>query len=229
MTIAHWPTQERPREKLMQHGAAALSDAELLAILLRTGCRGVSARDLAHGLLQQFGGLAGLGTAELDEISAVPGMGHVKAVTMQALFALARRWCEQPVPHTSAIGSSHDLYQRYRVRLRALGREHFLAIALDAKNRILREHQVVGDRHSAPASPRAIFAHALACQAVAIAIVHNHPSGDPVPSPADHQITTHLATTGRLLDIPLLDHVIIGEHRYFSFRDQGLLDDTSAD
>lgn len=226
MAISDWPAGERPREKFRQHGARTLSDTELLAILLRHGSRGRSACAVAHAVLTAVGGFAGLGATTVEALAALPGVGEVKAVTLAAACELARRWEQARRPADDGIHSSASLYERYRPQLRLRGEEHFLLIALDAKHRPVREHWVSqGDRLQTTICPRALFAAALASHPVAIALLHNHPSGDPQPSTADHEVTMQLAAAGHLLETPLLDHVIVGDEEYFSFRDAGLLPD----
>ncbi|MBI4237157.1 MAG: DNA repair protein RadC [Deltaproteobacteria bacterium] len=224
MGIGAWPVGERPREKMVAHGARALSDAELIAILLRSGTRGQSACDVARELLTHCSGLHGLMGAELDEVATVPGVGRVKAVILAAAMELARRWATAQPSAPPVLDSSEALFMRYHPQLRSRGREHFVAVALDGRHRLLREQWVsAGDRGSAVVPVRELFAAALACRAGALAVLHNHPSGDAAPSADDHHVTEHLAAAGRFLDIPLLDHLIIGDSDYFSFRDAGLL------
>ncbi len=206
------------------HGALWLTDAELLAILLRHGKKNCSALELAHQLLGSCGGLAGIGSCDAPTLTAHAALGHVQSLTIAAAFELARRWQRAPLPDTLVVQTSQDAYRQYHALLRARDREYFVAVALDARHRVIREQWLAsGDRASAPVTPRHLFALALSCHAAALLVLHNHPGGDPTPSQADACVTHQLAETGRLLELPLLDHVIIGHDNYFSFRDAGIL------
>lgn len=217
--------QHRPREKLLHHGPAVLSDAELVAIVLRTGTRAAPVMALAQQVLAESHGLAGLGAIPFDQLRAVAGLGPVKAVTLMAAIELARRWNQAQLDLPAALLSSQAVFDRYRCQFQSHAQEHLLVLCLDAKNRPLREVWLSsGSRRDVVFTPRQIFSAALASNAVGIIVVHNHPSGDPHPSTDDLDATHQLQVTGRLLNVPLLDHLIVGDDTYFSLRDERLLD-----
>lgn len=225
MAIRDWEQGERPREKLGRHGAATLSDAELVAIVLRTGSgAGRSAVDVAHDVLSACGGLHRLGRLTPDLLCRIDGIGSVKAMTLLAVEELARRWAMPPPADVPQIGSSREAFVRYGPRLCRKTREELLVVAVNVRHAILREEVVAqGEVSGAAVVPRMVFAPAIGTAAAAVLIVHNHPSGDPTPSPADREVTAHLAKVGVLIGIPLLDHLIIGDGTYYSFRDAGEL------
>ena len=214
---------ERPRERLLAYGAAPLSDAELLALLLRTGARGRAATQLAQQLLAS-GGVAGLAQASLAELAAVAGIGPAKAATLLAAFELGRRLAAKPLHRGERIGSPEDVHRHFHARLRDAPTEQFHIVLLDARHRVLRS--VLASQGTLTASlvhPREVFRPALREAAAALVLVHNHPSGDPSPSPEDREITRRLARAGSLLGIPILDHVIVADRGYASLREQGEL------
>lgn len=225
MSIRSWAADDRPREKLVRHGARALSDAELVAILLRTGGgRGTSAVDVARAVLHEVGGLHRLAGLDVDRLRGMKGMGPVKAITLCAAEELARRWAAPRSATVPQCGSSQEFFALYGPRLARRPQEELLVVSLNARYQVLREDVAArGDSGGASVHPRAIYAAAIAASAAAIALLHNHPSGDPAPSEADRECTARLAAAGRLIGIPLLDHLIIGDGAYFSFRDAGLL------
>ncbi|HEY8122825.1 MAG TPA: DNA repair protein RadC [Myxococcota bacterium] len=216
-------TPERPRERLFAHGAAPLSDAELLALLLRTGVRRRAATQLAHELLAT-GGLALLAQASPSELAATAGIGPAKAATLLAAFELGRRLAARPLERGERIGSPEDVHRHFHARLRDAATEQFHIILLDARHRVLRS--VLTSQGTLTASlvhPREVFRPALREAAAALVLVHNHPSGDPSPSAEDREITRRLARAGALLGIPVLDHVIVADRGYASLREQGEL------
>lgn len=224
-TIKDWPAAERPREKLLNRGAAALSDAELLALVLRTGnaSSGASALDQARLLLQRFGDLADLAAATTAELCALPGIGPAKAAELQGVFELARRFGRTELRPGDRYTCSREVFQHYHATLRERRKEHFLALLLDSKNRLIREIQVSeGSLNASIVHPREVFAPAVRESAAAILFVHNHPSGDPTPSREDVELTNRLRQAGELMGVRVLDHIIIGDGRYLSFVDQGL-------
>lgn len=229
MRIREIPPSDRPREKLAAHGAACLTDAELLAIFLRTGIRGKSAITLASELLKSKGSLRTLSRCKPAELSkAMPGMGPAKAAELAAAFELGKRLArgaaERPV-----LDSAEVIYGRFGAELQAQDREVLRVILLDTKLRLLATEDVaLGSLSECIAHPREIFRPAIVHSAYAAILVHNHPSGDPAPSQADHRLTRQLADAAKLLQINLLDHIIIGSpdggrHPYFSFREAGVL------
>ncbi|PLX96736.1 MAG: hypothetical protein C0622_14140 [Desulfuromonas sp.] len=224
--IKDWPADERPREKLLALGAEKLSDAELLALIIRTGDPGskASAVDLARGLLSRFGSLRKLATAGISELCQQPGIGPAKAAEIQALFQIARRFADTRLRPGVAYRSSQDAYLHFHERLCDYRREVFLALLLDSKNRLIREVQISeGSLNSSIVHPREVFAPVLRESAAAVLFIHNHPSGDPTPSREDIEITRRLKEVGDLMGVRVLDHVIIGNGGYVSLADRGLL------
>ncbi len=225
---------ERPRERLVKHGASALSNAELVAILLRTGTSGASALDVAHRILvlgEEDGtvkngredlGLRFLVTAGLEELRRVPGVGLAKAAQLKAAVELGRRVASATTART-VVRSPQDVSSLVMEEMRFLDREQFRIVLLDAKNHVLGVRTVsVGSLSSSIVHPREIFKEAIARSSAAIILVHNHPSGDPTPSQEDVEVTRRLVEAGRLLGIEVLDHVVVGDNRYISFKEKGI-------
>ena len=222
--ITYWPETERPRERLLAKGPDALSDAQLLAILLRTGRRNSSAVQVAIELLGRVGGISGLATCGVEEICAIQGIGPAKAAQLKAAVELGRRSLATPLSTGTRISSSADLFKHFHPILRDRKQELFKVVLLDAKNTVVKETTVSeGTLTRSIVHPREVFAGAVRESAAAVIFLHNHPSGDPTPSQEDRRLTDRLAEAGRLLGIPVLDHVIIGDGRYVSFADQGWL------
>lgn len=218
------PPEERPRERLLTFGAERLTNAELLAILLRTGGQGRSALDVANRLLVRFEGLVGLLDADSRELMQEPGVGPAKAAQILAALELGRRVQRAGVERTVAILSPRDVAAHLMDRLRFLQKEHFVVLHLDTKHRVLGEEVVsVGSLNASIVHPREIFKTALKRSSAAVVCAHNHPSGDPTPSPEDVEVTKRLVEAGRILGIELLDHVVIGRDRFVSMREHGLM------
>lgn len=213
-----------PRERLWLHGAPALSDAELVAILLGTGRSGESVHVLAARLLTTAGGLAGLTRRAGQPLVHLRGIGPGKASRLCAALELGRRAACQPLSRASPIRTSQDVDAALRPRLRHEDREHFIAIPLDVRNRPLAELTIaVGGLSACGISPGDVFRPVLMQPAHGVIFAHNHPSGDPQPSEDDVRTTHRLSEVGRLLGIPVLDHVVLGAESYFSFLDAGLV------
>ena len=225
--IKLWPEDERPREKLSKRGASALSDAELLALVLRTGdaAAGKSAIDLGRELLGRFdGSLRVLAQAELNELQQVKGLGLAKAASLKAAFTLAARFQARPLASLERFTSPGQIFEYFHHDLRDLRKEQFLVLLLDGKNRISRKVQISeGSLNQSIVHPREVFVPAVRESAAAVIFIHNHPSGDPAPSREDREITRRLQEAGELLGIRVLDHVIIGDGSYYSFSEQGCL------
>lgn len=224
MGIAEWAAGEGPRDKLLDRGARSLSDAELLAVMLRTGYRDCSALDLARSLLSQFGGLAGVMRVEGPCLMACPGVGAAKYAQLKAALELARRQALQVICATDVLSSPEDTRRFLQFHLGAHNREVFCCIFVDSQHRVLCcEDLFFGTLDGAAVYPREVATRALQYCAAAVIFAHNHPSGVAEPSSADRRITERLSSALGLLDIRVLDHIIIGRGRAFSFAEEGLL------
>lgn len=224
MSIRDWPAAERPREKLLQHGAAALSDAELLAIFLRTGVAGVSAVDLARRLLHAFGGLRSLLEADLEQFSAHLGLGPAKYAQLQAVLEMARRHLAERLQRESALESPQAVRDYLKAMLRHQPHEVFGCLFLDAKHRVLAfETLFHGSIDSASVYPREVVKRALAHNAAALILTHNHPSGVAEPSEADRQLTERLKAALALVEVRVLDHFVVGDGEPLSMAERGWL------
>jgi DNA repair protein RadC len=224
MSIRDWPAGERPREKLLALGAQALSEAELLAILIRTGTRGRSALDLARGLLIEFGSLRDVLTAEQDRVCAATGLGPTRYATFQAALELARRHYQQLMMTGSALSNPRATREFLRMRLRDLQYEVFCCVYLDNRNRVIVFEELFrGTIDGASVHPREVVKQALSRNAAAVILVHNHPSGVAEPSQADELITRRLKEALALVDIRVLDHLIVGDGVCESFAERGLI------
>lgn len=224
MSIARWPAGEGPRDKLLDRGAQTLSDAELLAVLLETGYADCSALDMARGLLQQFVGIAGLMRAAQDSLLACPGIGPAKYARLRAAMELARRQALQCVSDADVMNSPGDTRRFLQYHLGSRDREVFSCLFLDSQHRVLRcEDLFFGTLDGAAVYPREVAVRALQYGAAAVIFAHNHPSGVAEPSSADRRITERLCSALALLDIRVLDHIIVGSGREYSFAEEGLL------
>ncbi len=224
MAISDWPEGERPREKLLQKGARALSDAELLAIFLRTGIPGRSAVDLSRDLLLSFGGVRALMNASETEFCSAPGLGRAKYSLLQAVLELNRRHLTEQLQRTDALRSPVDTRRLVISRLRDRKREIFAVLFLDNQYRLIAfEELFQGTIDSAGVYPREVVRQTLAYNAAAIIVAHNHPSGVAEPSRSDRQITERLREAVSLIDVRLLDHLVIGDGEPVSFAERGWL------
>lgn len=224
MSIRDWPAAERPREKLWLRGADTLSDAELLAILLRTGRRGGTAVDLARELLGAFGGLRALLDAPRERLCRTPGLGRAKAVQFQAALELARRHLEAGLARGTVLRNPDDTRRYLLARLRGHRREVFACLFLDTRHRIIAyEELFFGTLAAASVHPREVVRRALELQAAALILAHNHPSGVAEPSRADESLTRRLREALDLVDVRVLDHLVIGDREAVSLAERGLL------
>lgn len=226
MAISDWPAGERPRERLLAHGPAALSDAELLAIYLRVGVRGKSAVDLARDLLARFDSqLGSLVDASLEELASVSGIGLAKAAQLKASFELARRALSQEMSVRDTLSSPGKVRDWLRLRLASRPHEVFVALWLDAQNRLLKTEELfTGTLTQTSVYPREVVKAALANNAAAVILAHNHPSGIAEPSRADEMLTRSLKEALAMVDVRLLDHFIVaGNAVPLSFAERGLL------
>jgi DNA repair protein RadC len=205
------PASERPRERLVEHGADALSHAELIAILLRTGIQGTNAVAIGQQLVQKYGSLVALAQASVDDLRSVKGIGRDKAVTLLAAFTLARKMANELSRESPVLDNPEAIVRVMREENRLKEVETFQALLLNTRRRLIRFHEISqGTLDTILVHPREVFRAAIAANAAAIALVHNHPSGDPAPSEADIKVTRDLIRAGQLLKIDVLDHVIIG-------------------
>ena len=228
--IAQWPETERPRERLLSQGPQALTNAQLLAILLRVGRQGSSAVQVGMDILDRLGDVAGLAQCGIEELCAVPGVGEAKAAQLKAALELGKRALASPLTKGTKIASSRDLFTHYHPTLRDLRHEVFKVILLDAKHAIMRDTTVSeGSLTLSIVHPREVFTLAVKESAAAVIFLHNHPSGDPTPSQEDRVLTARLVSAGEVLGIRVLDHLVIGDGRYVSFADQGWLTSNGAD
>lgn len=224
MAITDWPEGERPREKLLQRGAEALADAELLAIFLRVGVTGKSAVDLARDLLRHFGSLTRLFNAAQAEFSAFPGMGPAKYAQLQAVLEMARRALGEDMKQGDALNSPRAVRDYLRLRLGGRNHEIFMVVFLDAQNRVLAAEELFrGTLTQTSVYPREIVIHALRHNAAGVILAHNHPSGVAEPSQADRWLTDQLKTALGLVDVKVIDHFIVAGSEGFSFCERGWL------
>jgi len=224
MSIREWPEDERPREKLLARGAGALTDAELLAIFLRTGVPGKSAVDVARDLLTDLGSLKGLFCADEKVFCSVKGLGKAKYAQLQAVLAMSRRYLEEEIKDRDLLTSPEATRAYLKSRLLHHAREVFVCLFLDNRHRVIRyEELFLGTIDGASVHPREVVRRALELHAAAVIFAHNHPSGVTEPSQADLRITQRLKDALALVDVRVLDHLIIGEGDAASLAEQGLL------
>ena len=225
MIIRELPTEERPREKLISLGSSVVSNAELLAILIGTGTKYRSALDLAASLLAaEEDGLGNLAGSTPEEICRISGMGIAKACRIIAAFELGRRLATRPLPGRVLITSPDSIADLFMEEMRYYRKEFFQVLLLNSKGEIISiEKSSVGDLSSTIVHPREIFSGAVRRSAAAVVFVHNHPSGNPEPSGEDQEVTLRLIEAGKILGIRVLDHIIIGDGIYVSFRQRNLM------
>lgn len=225
MAITDWPEEERPREKLLARGAAALSDAELLAVFLRVGMRGVTAVDLARQLLAHFGSLTRLCAATASEFAAIPGMGTAKYAQLQAVMELARRALAEEMVQRDVFSSPGTVRDWLRLRIGALPHEVFMILLLDARNALIEAVELFrGTLTQTSVYPREVVKLALTHNAAAVILAHNHPSGAREPSSADEALTRELKHALGLIDVRVLDHFVVTAHAEpVSFAERGLI------
>ncbi|WP_096086750.1 RadC family protein [Agaribacterium haliotis] len=224
MAIIDWPASERPREKLLQQGPASLSDAELLAIFLRTGCAGMSAVDLARSLLKRFGSLRALLESSVAEFCEARGLGEAKYSQLQAVLEMSRRHLAQSLSRDCSLNSSQAVKDFLTARLRHRNAEVFTVLFLDSQHRLIAcEELFQGTIDGASVYPREVVKAALKHNSAAVILAHNHPSGIAEPSTSDQHITERLVQALALVDIRTLDHIIVGEAQCLSFAERGLI------
>lgn len=224
MQLKQWPEAERPREKLIHQGASALSDAELLAIFLRTGIKGCNAVELAHHLLKQFGDLGQLLLANQEEFCQGKGLGQAKFVQLQAVMEMARRALAEPLKRGLTLDNAKGARDFVASQLYHEGNEVFAVMLLDAQHRLIEFKTLFqGTIHQTSVYPRVIVQTALACHAAAAILCHNHPSGVAEPSQADIRITARIRDALALVDVDVLDHLVVARGEVVSLAERGLI------
>ncbi len=224
MPITDWPRDERPREKLLHRGPAALSDAELLAIFLRTGVRGKTAVDVARDLLARFGGLRGFLTASQVEVCRESGVGQAKYVVLQAALEVGKRHLAERLQRGTALESADDTRRYLQAQLRDRPHEVFCCLFLDNRHRVLAFEELFrGTLNGTAVYPREIVKRAMHHNAAAVILVHNHPSGVAEPSRQDEILTERLKESLEMLEVRLLDHLVVGDGEIVSFGERGML------
>ncbi len=222
--IKDWPEGERPREKLLNHGPESLSDAELLAIFIGSGTRNVTALDLAKRMLIDHGEIKGLSSKNAMEISKMKGIGKARSARILAAFEVGRRLNQNDFGAKDKITCPEDIFRYYAPRLQHMEKEIFTLLLLNGNNRIKQEIQLtIGTLTASLVHPREVFKSAIDCLAAGIILMHNHPSGEPEPSSEDKNVTKQLLEASRIIGIPILDHIIIADQKYYSFADNGLI------
>jgi len=223
LLIRDLPQDERPRERLEHYGAQALSNTELLAILLRTGVQGESVLHLASRLLAKYNGLLGLARANFSELCAERGLGPAKATQLMAALELGRRLMIASPDERPVVRSPADAANLLMMEMAPLQQEHLRLLLLDTKNRVLSSPTVyIGSLNMSVLRVGEVFREAIRGNCAAVIVAHNHPSGDPTPSPEDVAVTERIVSAGKLLDVEVLDHLIIGQQRYVSLKERGL-------
>ncbi|WP_145335302.1 DNA repair protein RadC [Paenibacillus xylanexedens] len=218
------PQEDRPRERMVEYGAGALSHTELLAILLRTGTRQESAMHMAQRILNQAGGIRSLMDLSLEELTAMKGIGQAKAVQLKAGIELGHRIAKSRLASSTSIRTPRDAADILMEQLRYLQKEHFVCLFLNSKNHIIAQETLsMGSLNASIVHPREVFRAAIKCSSASIVCAHNHPSGDPTPSPEDIQITKRLIEAGAIVGIDVLDHLVIGDGTYVSLKEKGLV------
>ncbi|MBA3721176.1 MAG: DNA repair protein RadC [Parachlamydiaceae bacterium] len=221
-SIQQLPLEDRPRERLMSNGAEAMSTIELIAIILGSGTKEIPVLQLAHQIVAQFGGLRELSEATISELCQVKGVGIAKAIQLKAAFNLGMRAARQVIPPKYRIEHPLHAYHLIKDELERETRELFVVILQDVKNYVIT-HEVVsiGSLSQTLVHPREVFYPAIRHKASSMIVAHNHPSGDPTPSPQDFEITKTLLEIGKLIAIPIHDHIIIGDQKFISMRQTG--------
>lgn len=223
-SLSSVPVVELPRERMMNQGLDALSNVELIAILLRTGSSGESVMNLANRVLGQVGGIREFLDTSLEELIKVKGIGTAKAIQLLAGIELGRRVAKTTPQERWAIRSPEDVSKLMMEEMRHLTQEHFVCLFLNTKNQVIAQHTIfIGSLNSSIVHPREVFKEAIRRSSAAIICLHNHPSGDPTPSKEDIEVTKRLISVGQIVGIDVLDHVIIGDGRFYSLKEKGLI------
>ena len=224
LTIKDLPADERPRERLVKYGAEALSNAELLAIILRVGTQEYSAIGLAEHMLSRFNGLKGIATSSVEDMSRIKGLGIAKAAQIKAMAELGKRLAASVGHSRPTIRSPQDAADLVMPELRDELQEHFKGIFLNSKNEVLKIRTItIGSLDASMITPRELFRDAISTNSASVIIAHNHPSGDPTPSQEDISVSKRLCEAGKVVGIEVLDHLVIGEGRWVSLKERGLM------
>jgi DNA repair protein RadC len=224
LTMREVPNEERPRERMLQYGSQVLSNAELLAILLRTGTYSESAVTLAQRILSECGDFRSLVDMSRDQLTQIKGIGNAKALQIQASIELGRRLARSTHNEAVTIRSPESVANLMREELRYLQKEHFVCLFLNTKNHVIGQETLsMGSLNASIVHPREVFRAAIKRSSASIICVHNHPSGDPTPSPEDIQLTHRLVEAGSIIGIEVLDHIIIGDFKFVSLKEQGYM------
>jgi DNA repair protein RadC len=221
--ITDLATGERPRERLIEAGASALSKAELLAILLRVGVQGENSVQLAQRILDELGGLSGIQRASIEEMCRIHGLGNAKAAQIKAAIELGSRLVREQAEERGSISSPADAAALLQLEMQGLPQENLVVLILDTRNRIISKETVYkGSLNLSLVRVGELFRSAITRNAASIILAHNHPSGDPTPSPEDVALTRSVIQAGKLMDIEVLDHLVIGNARFVSMKEKGL-------
>ncbi|MFZ6642829.1 RadC family protein [Undibacterium sp. TC4M20W] len=224
MAINEWPEDQRPRERLIKHGASALSDAELLAVFLRVGVKGKSAVDLGRDMIKHFGSLSGLFAANMKDFSSIHGLGAAKYAQLQAVLELAKRAISEELQENASLSSPQAVKNYLQLMIGNKPHESFAVLFLDIKNRLIKAEELFrGTLSHASVYPREVVKAALQHNAAAIILAHNHPSGSCEPSQADISLTQTLKQALALVDVRVLDHFIVANPNVYSFAEHGLI------
>jgi DNA repair protein RadC len=223
-TIKDWQPDDRPRERLLKHGASSLSDSELLAIILRTGTKEMTAKDMGMLLLERYGEFSGIEKLDIADLIKIKGIGKTKAITLAAVFEIARRTKAAPFNKNKEIKNPSDIARAYIPKMQSLRTEEFHVLLLSTANIIIRDVVISrGGLNSTVVHPREVFKNAISEMAAAVILLHNHPSGNLSPSQNDINITKQLTDAGKVIGIPVFDHIIIGGNDFYSFKANGLI------
>ena len=223
-SIKEWKDDEKPRERLVLHGAGSLSDAELIAIILGGGTVGKTAIDLARELLDKYSSLSELSKSDFSKFKSISGIGPAKAVTLAAAFELSKRLTKSPTNSGKVFTRTYELVEYFIPKFRNEVQEKLILLLMNPKMQVFREELIsIGLLDSVLIHPREVYSLAIAEKAHSIIIIHNHPSGNPTPSHQDKEITKRLIQAGNIINIPLRDHIIIAGDSYFSFLKEGLM------
>lgn len=222
MRVCSLPAQDRPRERLLKDGPETLSEQELLAIILGSGTKKMPVLDLAHTLLARFGSLTTLSGVTLEELMEIDGIGEAKAIQLKAAFAIGLRAASKAIAPKNKISQPSHVYELIRGQMEAEERELLMVILQDVRCKLICSQVVsIGTIDTTLVHPREVFYPAIRHKAYSMIIAHNHPSGDPTPSFEDYEMTDALVKAGKMIGIPIKDHIVVGRHDYFSFRERG--------